>query len=182
MFRTHDVRSQHYLSEAEQVVSDSRSQPWRIGIAVTRPSWGQLLMENPGQLMAIALVYVLSVGFGLYWVVSNQHQRSLRRHAEALSTEARQYARDLHDLYENAPCGYHSLDQQGLIVKMNRTEPSWLGYNAEEVIGERRYRDFVTPETPEAFDAASEAVLGRGHAGSAECEMIGTWIVSNYDT
>lgn len=171
-FRTHDLSAQHYRSQAEQVVSDSQSQPWRLGIVVTRPGWRQLFSENPGQVVAIGLVYLMTIGFGLYWVMSNQHQRALRRHAEALSTEARQYARDLHDLYENAPCGYHSLDQQGLIVKMNRTELSWLGYSADEVIGERCYRDFVTPDTREAFDAAFDAVLGKGHEGSAECELI----------
>lgn len=172
LFRTHDVRTQHYLSQAEQVVSDSRSQPWRFGVAVTRPDWFQLFSENPGQLAVIGLVYLVSIGFGLYWVLSNQHQRSLRRHAEALSTEAQQYSRDLYDLYENAPCGYHSLDDQGVIVKMNRTELRWLGYEAEEVIGQRYYRDFISPDTQGAFDEAFGAVLGKGHEGSAECELI----------
>lgn len=172
LFLTHDMQAQHYRSQAEQVLGGPQSQPWHLGIVVRRPDWAQLLSENPGQMLVIGMVYLMAIGFGIFWVLSNHHQRSLRGQAEALSMEARQYARDLHDLYENAPCGYHSLDQEGRVVKMNRTELSWLGYSADEVIGERCYRDFTSSGTREAFDAAFEAVLGQGHEGSAECELI----------
>jgi len=40
------------------------------------------------------------------------------------------------------------------------------------VIDKRFYRDFVTPETREAFDAAFRQVLGEGKEGSAECELL----------
>lgn len=171
LFRQHDIRSQHYRSQAALVSSDAQGQPWYLATVVHRPGAVDLLIENPAQLVAIGLVYLMAIGFSAFWVMSDHRQRSLRRQAEALSTETRQYARDLHDLYENAPCGYHSLDEDGRIVKMNRTELSWLGYNAEEVIGQRCYRDFVTPETRDAFDAAFDAVLGKVHEGSAECAL-----------
>jgi len=38
------------------------------------------------------------------------------------SREARQYASEVQDLYEHAPCGYHSLDSDGRVVRINRTE------------------------------------------------------------
>ena len=34
----------------------------------------------------------------------------------------------LRDLYENAPCGFHSIDTQGTFIRMNATELNWLGY------------------------------------------------------
>jgi len=34
---------------------------------------------------------------------------------------------DLEDLYENAPCGYLSLQPDGRIVKVNRTLSTWIG-------------------------------------------------------
>ena len=40
------------------------------------------------------------------------------------------------------------------------------------MIDKRFYRDFVTPETREAFDTAFRQVLGEGQEGSAECELL----------
>ncbi|MFQ3576805.1 MAG: PAS domain-containing sensor histidine kinase [Cytophagales bacterium] len=42
---------------------------------------------------------------------------------------------ELNDLYEFAPCGYHSLNADGNIVKINKTELKWLGYAEHEVLG-----------------------------------------------
>jgi PAS domain S-box-containing protein len=37
--------------------------------------------------------------------------------------------------YNNAPIGYHSVDENTKILHMNDTELQWLGYTREEVIG-----------------------------------------------
>ena len=42
---------------------------------------------------------------------------------------------EVQDLYDNAPAGYHSLDPDGTIVRINQTELRWLGYTAEEMLG-----------------------------------------------
>ena len=44
---------------------------------------------------------------------------------------------DLEDLYENAPCGYLSLDPGGRIFKVNKTLCNWVGYAPEHLIGKR---------------------------------------------
>jgi phosphoserine phosphatase RsbU/P len=44
---------------------------------------------------------------------------------------------DLEDLYENAPCGYLSLQPDGRIVKVNATFCSWTGYSTQALIGKR---------------------------------------------
>ncbi|GLS15654.1 PAS domain-containing sensor histidine kinase [Hydrogenophaga electricum] len=49
-------------------------------------------------------------------------------------------------LYDHAPCGYHSLDRNGVFVSINDTELGWLGYTREEVIGRLSFRDIVLPE------------------------------------
>ncbi|MGE4533192.1 sensor domain-containing diguanylate cyclase [Halomonas sp.] len=171
-FRSHDIRTQHYRSQAGMILSEPATQPWRLGIQMPRPSLWGLLKESPVQLLAIALVYALSVAFGVFWVLSDHRLRALRERALRFSREARQYAGEVQDLYEHAPCGYHSLDSTGHVVKINRTELDWLGYRADEVIGKRRYRDFVTSETRAAFDGAFRQVLGEGQEGSAECELL----------
>ncbi|WP_416139825.1 diguanylate cyclase [Halomonas sp. HK25] len=116
-------------------------------------------------LLIMTLLYGLSIAFGVFWVLSSHRQRVLKR-------EALQHAREVQDLYEHAPCGYHSLDAHGRIVKMNHTELDWLGYRADEVIGKVHYRDLITPETREAFEAAFQGVVGPDKEGSAECELL----------
>jgi sigma-B regulation protein RsbU (phosphoserine phosphatase) len=44
---------------------------------------------------------------------------------------------DLEDLYENAPCGYLSLDPMGRIFKVNKTLCDWVGYAPEHLLGKR---------------------------------------------
>ncbi|MGO7419835.1 ATP-binding protein [Rhizobium ruizarguesonis] len=51
-------------------------------------------------------------------------------------------AEDLEDLYENAPCGYLSLQPDGRIVKVNRTLSTWIGIPAEQLLG-KRLRDLL---------------------------------------
>ncbi|SDJ98035.1 sensor domain-containing diguanylate cyclase [Billgrantia gudaonensis] len=171
-FRSHDIRTHHYRSQAGMITSEVETQPWRLGVLMPKPGLTDLLSESPVQLLAIALVYLLSVAFGVFWVLSNHRLRSLRQRALQFSREARQNADEVQDLYEHAPCGYHSLDSDGRVLKINRTELEWLGYRAEEVIGKRCYRDFVTPETRAAFDQAFQQVLGLGQEGAAECELL----------
>ncbi|WP_254795296.1 GGDEF domain-containing protein [Halomonas sp. QHL1] len=170
-FRSHDVRTNHYRSQAGMIMSQPDTQPWRLGIVMSKPSLTGLLVESRGQLIAIVLVYLLSVAFGIFWVLSDYRLRHLRQRALQFSREARQYAGEVQDLYENAPCGYHSLDSQGRIVNINRTELDWLGYRADEITDQRCYRDFITPETRGAFDDFFQQVL-TGQEGSAECELL----------
>jgi len=55
------------------------------------------------------------------------------------------------DLYENAPCGFHSLDASGTFIRMNDTELNWLGYRREEVIGRMNLADILTPQGQDVF-------------------------------
>ncbi|WP_027666658.1 PAS domain-containing sensor histidine kinase [Rhizobium leguminosarum] len=52
-------------------------------------------------------------------------------------TQVAMPAEDLEDLYENAPCGYLSLQPDGRIVKVNRTLSTWIGIPAEQLLGKR---------------------------------------------
>jgi len=50
--------------------------------------------------------------------------------------ELRESREDFKDLFNNAPVGYHEIDSEGRIVRMNQTELTMLGYEAEEIIGQ----------------------------------------------
>ena len=40
------------------------------------------------------------------------------------------------DLFENAPVGFHEIDAEGRLVRINNTELKLLGYSAEELLGQ----------------------------------------------
>ncbi|MDQ3041055.1 MAG: PAS domain S-box protein [Acidobacteriota bacterium] len=63
----------------------------------------------------------------------------------------------LKDLFDNAPTGYHELDREGRIVRVNRTELEMLGYEAEEMLG-RFIWEFVVD--PISRDAVLEQLSG----------------------
>jgi PAS domain S-box-containing protein len=52
----------------------------------------------------------------------------------------------IEDLYNRAPCGYHSVDKNGVCIYINDTLLNWLGYSRTEVIGKLSITDMVTPE------------------------------------
>jgi two-component system, cell cycle sensor histidine kinase and response regulator CckA len=76
----------------------------------------------------------------------------------------------IENFYNMAPCGYHSLDDEGRIVRMNETELGWLGYRREELLG-RPYPFVLTPEGGESFRKAYEGFKIRGSARNVEISM-----------
>ena len=63
----------------------------------------------------------------------------------------KKYADQLADLYHNAPCGYHSLDPDGVFIQINDTGLKWLGCTREEVVGKMRFTDLLTPASGKTF-------------------------------
>lgn len=81
-------------------------------------------------------------------------------------------AEEVQDLYDRAPCGYHSLDSTGLIVAINQTELDWLGYTKEELIGKRRFADLVTPAGVALFKERFPQFIRDGQIKDLEFELI----------
>ncbi len=91
-----------------------------------------------------------------------------RRAAEALEHSAA----EIRDLYDNAPCGYHSLDENGVIIAINATELRWLGYSREEVVGKRKFVDFVCPEHQHRFFEAFPRFKIEGQVNGLEFDIV----------
>ena len=76
-----------------------------------------------------------------------QAQEALQRSAD-----------EIRDLYNHAPCGYHSLDTDGVFVRINDTELKWLGYARDgrdregEVLGSPRAEEPSAPSRPSSRD------------------------------
>jgi PAS domain S-box len=81
------------------------------------------------------------------------------------------YAR-VSDLYNNAPCGYHSLDKNGYIVQINDTELSWFGYSREEIIGKKKFSDLLTEKSIKTFNKSFSNFKERGEVYDLEFDVI----------
>lgn len=58
----------------------------------------------------------------------------------------------INDLYNNAPCGYHSIDTNGVIIDINDTELKWMGYTRDEVVGKLTLKDIFDGHLDAAFE------------------------------
>jgi diguanylate cyclase (GGDEF)-like protein/PAS domain S-box-containing protein len=97
--------------------------------------------------------------------------QALRRKQQA--TELATVAAELRDLYDNAPCAFHSLNAQGVFLHVNATELNWLGCTREELVGKRNIREFLTPKSLEAFSKNFPRVVNEGRVEGVELELIG---------
>ncbi len=73
-------------------------------------------------------------------------------------------------LFERAPLGYQSLDENGYFIEVNEAWLNTLGYSKEEVVG-KWFGDFLAPEFVEAFRERFPIFKSKGKIHS-EFEMI----------
>ena len=91
-----------------------------------------------------------------------------RRRAEI---ELQRSSEQIHDLYNNAPCGYHSLDADGIFVRVNDTQVNWLGYPRSEIIG-RRLKEFLPCKSVSLFRKAFVLIKQRGWIRDVELQLL----------
>ena len=80
-------------------------------------------------------------------------QRVIERTAELteVNHSLQQYINQVEDLYNNSPCGYHSLDAAGTIIMINDTELKWLGYTRDEIVHKKKFVDLITLDSQKTF-------------------------------
>jgi PAS domain S-box-containing protein len=123
------------MKGAENALLATRSQDSATSATVTS------LAVVGGSLLSI-LILVL---------VYRKLKREVGRRLEA-QQKAQAYSDDIEDLYNNAPCGYHSIDERtGKIVKINDTELKWLGYTRDQVVGRMTHADLLMPESEQRY-------------------------------
>ena len=128
-----------------------------------------------------------SVSLGVFAVIAYlivQHRRMSREliNAAALEVEHEalqlrerlllKHAEEVQDLYDHAPCGYHSLDPQGLIIAVNQTELDWLGYTRNEIVGKKPVVKLLTPASAELFHHRFPRFMEEGQVLDLELDMI----------
>lgn len=103
-------------------------------------------------------------------------ERRKRHSAEHALQEAndvlRNYADELEKLYNHAPCGYHSLDKEGVFIRINDTELKMLGYTREELVGKMKFSDLLSNESLHTFQTRFPLFQEQGWVRDLEFQMI----------
>lgn len=92
-------------------------------------------------------------------------------HRQQIESALKQSAQEIQDLYDNAPCGYHSLDREGRFIRINNTELQWLGYDRDEIIG-KKFTDLLAPESLPIFQANFSQFKQQGWIENLEFHLI----------
>jgi len=70
----------------------------------------------------------------------------LQERVRALEAALQEKEKKLQEIYDEAPIGYHELNERGEIISMNRTELNMLGYSFGEVFGQPIWKFVVEEE------------------------------------
>lgn len=138
--------------------------------------WLRLMGERAGALsteVGVALTAAATAGmlvFVVLWTATAVDRAETRR--REVEDALRAHAREVDDLYHNAPCGYHSLDEGGVLVRMNDTELGWLGYTRDEVIGRLTFADLLTPEGRARFTETFPRFKASGEIRDIEFDLM----------
>ena len=118
-------------------------------------------IADPRNWIALAAFFITALTAGQLSAWIEQRAEALRRSAD-----------EILDLYNRAPCGYHSVDKDGIFVRINDTELSWLGYTREEMIGKLKFSDLVTPEGVKTVQESLPKLKAEGAIRDLEYDMV----------
>ncbi|HEY1111067.1 MAG TPA: CHASE3 domain-containing protein, partial [Opitutaceae bacterium] len=116
-------------------------------------------------MLLIAVATVIAVFLGT--IAALRITREIR-HRRATEQRLQESLHRIGTLYNEAPCGYHSLDANGIFGEINDTELGWLGYSREEVVGKMSFADLHTPESAAIFAARYARFKETGVTTNAE--------------
>lgn len=106
---------------------------------------------------------------GIQVLFNSSRDITERKQAEALR---RKSAEEIEDLYNLAPCGYHSLDKDGIIRRINDTELAWLGYTRDELVGKVKWLALLTPASQQIFRDYYPVFKAQGFVRNLEYEIV----------
>ncbi len=180
---------------SRDVARDPAMAPWRqLALQHGFNSTAAFPLLHDGHLLGTLAVYgnqpdafnggemelLAELAANLAFGIASLRTRAARAQAElevlALNRELEQRVRERTaealDLYHNAPCGYHSLDADGLVLQVNDTELRWLGYQREEVEGRLNFSALIAPASRPAFSQQLAAIQESGGKYSISLEML----------
>ncbi|MCW5798188.1 MAG: PAS domain S-box protein [Nitrospira sp.] len=120
---------------------------------VELPAWIPLI----NRLVGVCIFWLMGYAIGQQKRITQEIIKTATLQIEHKALQLREQlleksSREFQDLYDYAPCGYHSLNADGVIVDMNQTELDWLGYTEREIVGTRRFSDFLIAPQKDLFE------------------------------
>lgn len=124
------------------------------------------LQQLQGSFTGLAVAITLFVAYLFYTITAALKARN------KIQQQLTESAEEIKDLYNHAPCGYHSLNAEAVFIDMNETELAWLGYTREEVIGKLTFTDLLTAEGVETFQETFKTFKATGKVTDLEFDLI----------
>lgn len=174
----------HFFEKTREELVGSKWHPvvYQDDFAMINEKLSELSPENP----IVTIENRIVKSDGIYWVqfvnsafFDSQNElvelQSVGRNItkrKLLEQQLEISMKEKEDLYNYAPCGYHSVDKTGIIVQINETELQWLGYSREEVIGKMKAIDFFTDEGKDLFQKSFPTFLKQGYINNLDFELV----------
>ena len=137
--RIHIIASKVTMDEIRNVVRDMRAREEKLLVQREADS------KRSSNMAAAIIVAGTLTSFTMLVIAFAFLRKEIKQRARTEQT-AQASAAETESLYNEAPCGYHSVDKNGTFVRINDTELAWLGYRREEVVGKLKFIDLVAPE------------------------------------
>ena len=122
-----------------------------------------------GRWTVFSIVGASALATGFIVVAARIVKNDLRRRYETEAALKESFAR-VEDLYNRAPCGYHSLDENGQFAAINDTALQWLGYSREDVVGRMNFGDILSADSAVQFRERFKAFKRTGSIDNVEYE------------
>lgn len=153
--------------------------PWFLVSKVDKNEIYSALKKEAVVTLALILILVLATALGVGFIWKQRDADLLRKSHEELERRVvertaalNKSLQEINDLYNNAPCGYHSLDKDGVIVRINDTELKWIGYERDGVVDKLKFPDILTPKSLDSFHVNFPKFKERGWVKDLELEVI----------
>jgi len=163
MSSPNDVATLHVdPKDRAALLSTLKKQDWFYG------EYGRFRKDGSTMIGKVAIRRILKSDGTIDYIEGIVEDVTERKNAEEA---LKRYAEEITDLYENAPCGYHSLGKDGTYLRINKTELAWLGYSHEEMIG-KKFTDLLPPEEVKIFGQGFAVLKDQGEMHNIEGKLI----------
>jgi len=144
---------------------------WSVAVVSTEHlmlPWAKTIRT---QLLVLALMLIVFLVLTVYTIARLRSAAVERQKRKKIEDDLLDSAREISDLYHNAPCGYLSLDADAAIVRINDRLLAWLGYTREELLGHSGDR-ILAPGSRPIFAETFARLKEEGLARDVEYEMM----------
>jgi PAS domain S-box-containing protein len=126
------------LDKIRKLIAEFQGEEKRLLSVRTAENENQIVKFNFG---FVSLLSMSAIILGIVFMLSNANLKTRIQSEERV----RKISLEIKDLYDNAPCGYHSLNEEGVFVDINNTLVKWLGYDDKsEILGKISFADVLS--------------------------------------